>query len=225
MITRTSIRDQVHDELLRMLFDGELAVGLSINERALAEHLDVSRTPIREALLRLSEGGLVEHRPRRGFFVSAVTVRDAREVYPMIAALETLALRSVNPVALKAGSQRLDQISAEMEAARGDARAAHAADEHWHSTLVVMSDNLRLSDTLRDLKRLVNRYEYAYMSEPEAVAVSVAQHRAISAALRAGNVDEAAKTLEQNWRHGMDRLLGHLRRHHSPATPRDAPIS
>lgn len=213
MITRHSIRDQVHDELLRMLNDGELAVGANVNERALADHLGVSRTPIREALLRLGEGGLVEHRQGRGFFVTAVTVRDAHEVYPMISALECLALRSTDPTKLRAGSRSLDEIAAQMLAARADAHAAQAADERWHSTLVAMADNKRLAGTLGELKRLVNRYEYAYLSEPEAVAVSVAQHRAISAALLAGDIDAAAEALEQNWRHGMDRLFGQLRRH------------
>ncbi len=210
MITRSSIREQVHDELLRMLFEGRLTVGANIDERALAEELGVSRTPIREALLRMGEHGLVENRPRRGFFVTAVTVRDAREVYPMIAGLEILALRSTNPTALEAGSSKLDEIAAEMEAAPPDARATQIADDRWHSTLVAMAKNQRLTDTLRDLKRLITRYEYAYMSEPEAVATSVAHHRAISAALRVGDIDKAAETLEENWRHGMDRFLGHL---------------
>ncbi len=212
MIARSSIRDQVHDELLRKLFEGELAVGANIDERALAEELEVSRTPIREALLRLRERGLVENRPRRGFFVTAVTVDDAGEVYPMIWTLETLALRSVNPAALERGLARLDWIASEMEAARDDARAAQAADARWHAELIAMADNQRLAATLVDLKRLVNRYEYAYMSDPDAVAISVGQHREITEALRVGDFDRAAEVLEQNWRHGMDRFLGHLRR-------------
>jgi DNA-binding GntR family transcriptional regulator len=210
VIERASVRDQVHQALLRKLLDGELAIGQNIDEPALAAELGVSRTPIREALARMVEQGLVDHRQNRGYFVTPVTVLDAREIYPMLAALEALALRTADPTDITAALPDLAS-SADLTAAgaRGP-REAHAADDRFHDQLVALAGNTRLTHTITSLKRFVHRFEHAFMTDTEALATSSRQHQAIVDALRTGDIDAAARALDDNWRHGMNRFLGHL---------------
>ena len=76
-----------------MILSAALPPCVSVNKVALARELGISRTLLRRACLGLSEGLVVSH-PRRGFFVSPLDVKDAREVYPLLAALEVFALRT-----------------------------------------------------------------------------------------------------------------------------------
>jgi len=223
VIERPSLRDQVHDELLRKLLGGELTIGGNIDEPALAAELGVSRTPVREALARLVEQGLVEHRQSRGFFVTPVTVTDAREVYPMLATLEALALRTAEPAAIAAALPRLAASADLSTADTRDPRQAHAADDHFHDQLVALARNARLTETVTALKRLVHRFEHAYMSDSKALHVSSQQHNAIVDALRDGDLESATHALEDNWRHGMDRLLGRLDASNPGHPPRPVP--
>jgi DNA-binding GntR family transcriptional regulator len=71
-----------------MILSAALPPGVRVNEVALARELGISRTPLREALFGLEREGLVISHPRRGFFVSPLDVKDAREVYPLLATLE-----------------------------------------------------------------------------------------------------------------------------------------
>lgn len=210
VIERPSVRNQVHHALLRKLLDGELAIGENIDEPALATELGVSRTPIREALARLVEQGLVEHRQSRGFFVTPVTVQDAREVYPMLAALEALALRIADPPAITAALPELAAAADLTVAGAAGPRQAHVVDDHFHGQLVAMAGNTRLTETVTTLKRLVHRFEHTYMTDTAALATSSQQHHAIVDALRDGDLESATRALEDNWRHGMDRFLGRL---------------
>jgi DNA-binding GntR family transcriptional regulator len=214
-IHRTPLRQQVRRELLKMVFDGTLPVGERIAERAVAERLGVSRTPVREALMALEEEGIVESRPARGFAPAPLSARDVRETYPLIAALEVLAIRSADPATLPALGARLRQLADELEAAGDDPRALRRLDDRWHAQLVAPSGNERLRRTLEGLKRVVRRYELAWLDDGERVELSAAQHAAIADALAAGDVEEAARLLELNWRATMNGLLGWLERRNS----------
>lgn len=214
-IPRTPLRQQVRRELLKMIFDGTLAVGERIAEREVAERLGVSRTPVREALMALEEEGIVESRPARGFAPTPLSARDVRETYPLIAALEVLAVRSAEPEALAALAPRLQALAEELAAAGDDPRTLRRLDDRWHEQLVAAAGNLRLQRTLEGLKRVVRRYELAWLDDGERVEVSAEQHAAIAASIAAGDVDEVARLLELNWRTTMAGLLGWLERRNS----------
>lgn len=211
-IQRQPLRQQVRQELLAMVFDGSLPVGVRINERQVAEQLGVSRTPVREALMALEEEGIVESRPARGFAPAPLSARDVRETYPMIAALEVLAIRSTAPEVLAAASGRLRRTADELAGAEGDARRAKRLDDRWHDQLVAGCGNERLLRSLAALKRVVDRYELAWLGDGERSAVSVEQHHGIADALAAGDLGRAAALLELNWRATMQGLLAWLER-------------
>jgi DNA-binding GntR family transcriptional regulator len=210
-INRRALRHDVRRELLAMIFDGRLPAGERINERDVAAELAVSRTPIREALLGLEGEGFVESRPARGFAPVPLSTRDVSDVYPMVAALEILAVRSTPPERLLAHLAELERIADRMAAAR-TARRAQELDDRWHALLVGECGNERLLSTLASLKRVVRRYELAWMADNAHVETSTEQHHAIVAALAGDDVERAAGLLDLNWRYTMAEMLGWLTR-------------
>ena len=83
-----SLHDEVASRLREQIFGGALPPGSFLDEAALCERLEISRTPLREALKVLVAEGLLRHEPRRGCFVAEVTERDLDEIFPVIALLE-----------------------------------------------------------------------------------------------------------------------------------------
>ena len=98
---------------------GDLLPGNRLQDVLLAAELGVSRTPVREALLRLERDGLVESDPNRGFFVAPLSRKEVAEIYPMVWALECLALDSCEPPT-PPQIQALRQINAEMAGVKDD---------------------------------------------------------------------------------------------------------
>src|SRR5688572_9307131 len=87
-LVHNSLHDEVASQLRDRIFAGELMPGSFLDEAALAEELQISRTPLREALKVLTAEGIVRHEPRRGCFVNEVTERDLDEIFPVIGLLE-----------------------------------------------------------------------------------------------------------------------------------------
>ena len=215
-IVRTPIRSEIRRVLLDAMLRGDPAPGSAINESELSRMLGVSRTPLREALLGLAGEGFLGASPGKGFFVLPLVARDVVELYPMIAALEQLALRS-SPPPNTADLRCLEEINTNLASRRKDWRSALASDQAWHEALLSRSPNRRLLETLRALKFHVQRYEGAYMRHSGTIIRSIAQHREIARALRAAETEEACRLLEANWKISQDFLLPWL--HGQEAAP------
>lgn len=187
--------------MLERLVSGAIAVGENINEPELAEALGVSRTPLREALLSLERDGILEARPGRGWWVAPLTPELVHELYPIIGALEALAVRSTPKQQLTELLEKLDRINVSRAQAR-DAGHAREIDDEWHNLLLSRCPNARLLHEIDILKRnVVYRYEHPYITSGRDVDESIAQHGAVTKALREGKVAAASKALEQSWLH------------------------
>ena len=210
MLEVSSLRESIRRAILDRLVRGELPVGESINEVALAQEFGVSRTPLREALVSLELEGLIEARPRRGWWVPPLTPQVVREVYPIIAALEVLALELTGTTELAALLPELRSRNEEMRTAAADPVEAQHADDAWHETLLSACPSGRLIEMIRSEKLVVHRYEHAFLSDTRSVSKSVAQHTAIITALGAKQLNDATAKLRENWLYGMTVLLGWL---------------
>src|SRR5262249_55563968 len=138
-IRKQPLRDDVHASLRDRIVEGRFPPGSRLPDVQLAAELGVSRTPVREALLRLVREGLVDSDPNRGFFVAPLCRRDVLETYPLVWTLECLALQCCGPPSsdlIKA----LRQINADMAAVPGDAPRRQELDLCWHQTLVEPCD-------------------------------------------------------------------------------------
>ena len=96
MISKIIFRDQVREHLLGQMKKGELQEGQTINLAALARELKVSVTPIREALSQLQQSRIITAIPNRGFIISELSQSEAKDLYDLVAELETLALENSN---------------------------------------------------------------------------------------------------------------------------------
>jgi DNA-binding GntR family transcriptional regulator len=207
-IAKKPLRDDVHALLRERIVKGEFRPGNRLQDVQLAAELGVSRTPIREALLRLEREGLVESDPNRGFFVAQLSRKEVLETYPMVWALECLALQSAEPPT-PSQIQALGQINAEM-AATADPLHRQELDLRWHQTLLESCPNERLKDFLAALKQIVRRYECVYMRDPALVRRSVRDHAEILEAVVKKKPKLASRLLERNWHAGMESVLMQL---------------
>jgi len=205
-IVRAPLRQEIRRVILERILRGALAPGSDVNEAMLASSLGVSRTPLREALLGLEMEGFLRSDVGRGFSIVPLTERDVEEVYPLLWTLESLALRTMGPIPAEKRRQLAD-LNAQLEASAADPEAALALDQSWHETLLSQCQNQHLLDFVAGLKDLARRYELAYMKHSGKVILSAAQHRGILSALERGDVADAARHLEANWRVSQEFLI------------------
>lgn len=212
MIVRGDLlRDQVKNEIVERILDGRLPALSRINESTLSADLGVSRTPLREALLSLEQDAFVEAQPGRGFRIAPLSRKEVREIYPIVGVLEGLAVRSSEQLPDVAA---MAAINEQIPDRQDDPDRWQELDDEFHRLLVAKTDNTRLLETLATFKRIMKRYEIAYMRDisadvapPRTAASSVAEHRVILEALERGDRAAASAAIDENWRAGMERLL------------------
>jgi DNA-binding GntR family transcriptional regulator len=207
---RPSQPQRVYQRLKQMILDNELQSGAFVLQEELGAMLGVSRTPIREALIRLESEGLVEIRPRHGMRVLPVSIAAMREIYEVLTALEALAARLVAERGLSRHQLvALDAAVSDMDAAlaSSDLDAWAEADQRFHALLVAFSNNSRLIDmveTVVDQSYRVRRLTLRLRPKPIA---SNADHRAVVTAIRKRNPDEAYKVHERHRRVSGEMLI------------------
>lgn len=145
--TKVSMPNRAYNEIKRRILDNEIPSNSILLEQELAELLKMSRTPVREALIRLSNEGMIEVRPRHGMRVLPLSAQDMSEIYDILTALEAKAAEIVATNGLdKEQLQELHHAVDSMDLAlKGDDLAAWGnADEQFHRLLVEYSNNQRL---------------------------------------------------------------------------------
>jgi DNA-binding GntR family transcriptional regulator len=197
MIVRERLSADVHHELIQRIIKGDFFPGQRLKDTELAEELGVSRTPIREALLRLEREGFISTQKHLGFTVKRMQESEILEVYPLVRLLECSALDAVpRPCADKLG--RLDELSSALKEEE-DALTRIELDSAWHEKLLEGSGNQHLFRILGDLKRILFRYEYSFMGDDALVATSVGEHETIASRLGSGERGEAVRLLREHW--------------------------
>lgn len=202
------LRNVVAAALRDAILDGSLKPGASLVEKTIAEDLQISRAPVREAIRMLSEEGLVESVPYKGSRVRGLRRRDVSEVYAIRGLLERFALDLVlakGPV----DTTDLDEACREMEQAAelGDARALNEADQRLHRALIEMADQellLNLWTQIELRARQIMALRNDQMGDPATIA---ANHRDIVAAIAAGEVERSKQLIEEHVASGTRLVL------------------
>jgi DNA-binding GntR family transcriptional regulator len=207
---RPSLREALIRVLEQRILEGTLKGEL--RETDLAASLDVSRTPIREALIALQRDGMVESTPGRGFRVPPLKAVDIEEAYPLLGALEAAALRHSPRPAPAEWLDELENLNRAFDGATRDARSAVVHDTRWHSLLIGRTRNQRMLILARRTRTRLRRYEFAYLAEPVALQRSVEEHAEIIDALRRGRTEAAARRLDRHWCSGVEPMLARLAR-------------
>jgi DNA-binding GntR family transcriptional regulator len=197
---RTLARDQAYARLRDAILDGTLEPGEHLKDAELSEWLGLSRTPIREALARLEEYGLVETKPNRYTRVAPLTRTDARDAFPVVAALHALAASlgapRVSDDELAAMRAANDEFATALR--KGDVAGAIATDDRFHAVLVHASANREIARSIERLMPKVRRLEQARFGSL-AGRRSVEHHERIIALCAAGKTAEAAEAVRENW--------------------------
>ena len=206
LISRKPLRADVHQELLGLILRGTLPPGQRLRDTELAQQLGVSRTPVREALLRLEREGFLSSQLHQGFSVKPLSAAEIRDVYPLVGLLECSALDEMaDPSPAKIA--QLNELSRSMHEEGPDPLRRIELDEAWHRTLIAECGNLHLARILDDLKHILFRYEYAFMQVSQWVSESHREHEAIVSALERGKRREAVRLLDTHWDRTMKAIL------------------
>lgn len=207
-IERQPLRDRVYEVLRDRLATGAWPPGTRLSDNAIAQELSISRTPVRESLLRLEAEGFLTADHHRGFFVPELTATDVEQIYPILWTLEGLALRQGHA----AGRLSVEELKRRNQVLAAAAKAVDRleADRAFHEVLTGAADNDRLQTMLASQRTALARYELAFMAETPDLSDSVREHAELVRALEAGDIDRAGVILESHWQRGMRALLEHL---------------
>jgi DNA-binding GntR family transcriptional regulator len=199
-VNRSLLRDDVYGRLRDAIVDGTFAPGEQLKDAELADWLGVSRTPVREALLRLGQSGLVVTNPGRSTVVSTLDPHAVRDARGVVAAMHELAVRE------SVGTLAESDIRAMQDANRrfilalelGDVDAALRADDELHATPVRVSGNLALATVLGQFTPVVRRAERLRFASVDG-RDSGARHDELIRLCAAGDVDGAARVAFDTW--------------------------
>jgi len=203
----TSLADKAYHEIRGLIVSLELAPGAVIDERELIERLEIGRTPVREALRRLSHEGLVEVYPRRGMFVTGVDVRELARLSEVREVLEPEAARLAAERATDTDREELSALLAELE---GGGSELMDLDERIHRAVYRAAHNDLLEATLEQYYVLALRIWSIALDRAHELEEAVEAHRALLEAIQAGDGDRAADTMRahvQNFEQAMHRVL------------------
>jgi DNA-binding GntR family transcriptional regulator len=199
-VGRRLLRDDVYERIRDAIVDGTLEPGEQLRDEELAAWLGVSRTPIREAVMRLAEAGLVEVTPGRSTRVGSLDLDKVRDARDVVAAMHELAVReatvSLTHDDLEAMREANRQFAAAIE--RGDTDAALRADDDLHGVPVRVASNGALTAVLEQYTPVLRRVERLRFSSVDARA-SVARHEDLITLCAAGDAEGAAAVTFGTW--------------------------
>lgn len=220
-IPRTNLHEHVANRLRQMLVEGRIAPGAKLNERELCEVLDVSRTPLREAIKMLAAEGLVELLPNRGAIAVQLTEEDVRNTFEVMAGLEA---QSGELAAQRITDAELAEIRAmhfEMMAAytRRDLSNYYRLNAAIHRAINAAARNPVLSATYDRVNARLQALRFRSNQDEEKWKSAVREHEQMVQALAARDAAAMRKVLAAHLQNKLDVVLEQLRSGTKAATP------
>lgn len=203
-------------ELRAKVFSGELAAGSDHLESELAEMLEMSRTPVREAVLMLESQGLLELRPRKGVRILPLSPEDMSEIYDVLTELESHAAERAaqagyDDAELACLAKAIDEMDKAI--ANSDLDAWAEADDRFHEELVRLGGNSRIRSIVNMMSDQVRRARTTTLFMRPLPTKSNEDHRAVYQAIRRGDPGTARKSHRQHRQHAKEILVELLRKH------------
>lgn len=204
-----SLADQVFERIEKDILSGELKENELLSENKLSKQFGVSRTPVREALRRLEQEGLVSSASGKGTVVLGVDSGDLYDIFEIRMKLEGMA-------ASRAAAVITDEQLVEMERvadlqqfylSKGDAASISDADSRFHKLIYKYCGSRVLEDILGGLHHRIQRFRRISMGSPERAERSVSEHRAILEALRERDAEKAERLVSEHISNARDNLL------------------
>ena len=205
------LRHSVLERLRNAILDGTLSPGLVLSESRLAEQLNVSRTPIREALRVLESERLVAVGRGRKMVVTALTPRDIDEIYGIRSLVEAEALRRISPSDADIIQTLEDCIARSAdELEKAGSRALTSPENDFHLVLVSILNNRRLQDFLNSVYGLSTTFRFMSMEEEGEARMAMQDHMEIVSLLKQGRSEDAIFRLKNHIRISRENLKRRL---------------
>jgi DNA-binding GntR family transcriptional regulator len=206
-----SLRERIVARLRQAIITGDLPPKSRLTEPELARQLNVSRTPLREAIRQLEAEGFITTVPRVGCFVSEITPQDAEDLYAIRMVIEGLAARQAAENADPAKRRILQTILADLAGRTGDYRQYHEISGQFHDIIVGLSGNRRLQGIYQGLAQHVSRMRTLSLAVRGRPEISLRGHRRIAAAILRGQGAEAERAMRAHIEAAYGVLKGTVR--------------
>jgi DNA-binding GntR family transcriptional regulator len=210
-VERRRLSDIAYERLRNAIVTGELPAGEKVRDAQLSARLGLSRTPVREALARLVDSGLVEAKPGVHTRVSSLSRHDVENTLSVLQALDQLAVRTAVPRLTPADIDAMQAAQADFaKASRSDdVVAALAADDEFHGVVIRAADNPVLARLIDQIHPMVHRVLYRKFSSIMGGQDTIEHHDRLVDLCAAGDADQAAIVSADHWRH-LGGLIGEL---------------
>jgi DNA-binding GntR family transcriptional regulator len=201
---RRALYEDVAERLRTQIFDRRLEPGSWIDEQKLAIEYGISRTPLREALKVLAAEGLVSMRPRRGAYVAEMSRDDVAQVYRLLALLEADAAADVARHASDTQLAALRALHDRLEKQVRQRDAFFATNEAFHLALLDFAGNRWRKQMVLDLRKVMKLNRHHSLLKQGRIADSLAEHRALMAAIDARSAAKATKLMREHFENGLE---------------------
>lgn len=209
---RPSLVDDAYAAMKEAIRESIFPPGYQASAQEIALRLGMSRTPVHEAALKLQEEGLVRIVPKRGIVICALAPDDIREIYEVIIALEASAAERLARLPESDRHQVCDDLARETDRmaealAAGDFAEWGRADENYHRLLVERCGNSRFVRIMQTVKDQLHRARMLTLKLRSRLPASADEHRAVIAAIRAGDGEAAHAAARRHRLNTSDELL------------------
>lgn len=187
------LKELVYLELKHKILTGEIESQTRLMEIDLAEKMNVSRTPIREAIRRLADDGLVKVEPRRGAYVANISIKDMLDVFEVREDMEGFTAYLAAQRISEEQKRELRKIAEDYKKATdvNDKEAVIQLDEEFHNFIVSCCNNETLTELVKYIQELSLRFRYLYYEDFSLYKATAMQHLRIMEAINSGDADKA----------------------------------
>lgn len=215
----TGLTERAYSSIRDAIAGLALQPGQALTEASLSDWLGIGRMPVREALLRLRDEGLVESVPRKGYYVSRLSADEAQDIYETLEGLEGSAAMLAAEKATQADIERLETAVRRMEDAleHDDLDAWAAADDAVHETILEIARNNQLLRIIQSLQVRVKRLQLFTIRIRARPVTSTRQHRAQLEAIRAGDGKLAREIRQDLWAQARAEMVNIVRQYAGPS--------
>ncbi len=209
------LREIVYEELKMQILTGKITPGTRMMEVELAESMGVSRTPIREAIKKLEQEGLVTIEPRKGAYASQISVKDMVDILEVRQDMEGLAAHMAAYRMTPKQMKELESISIAYNRAVEDGNMADMIkyDTDFHNLIVESCNNTILTMMINLLQELLLRFRYVYYDNIKRAEKMPSEHSMIMEAIKDGRSDAARASAEMHIERIKDMVMNDGIRH------------
>ena len=207
--TTKTLEEKVYLALEDAILKGEYKRGDALTEMSLCKKLGVSRTPVRSALHRLSEEGLIEASPNRGAIVVGMSDDDLADTYKIRMKLEGLASAMAAERMSDEDIKRLEETVelSEFYLVKGDVEKLKELDTSFHIIIYKSSGNRTLSKILSELHRNIRSYRKLSLTVPGRLEKSIEEHKEILSAIKSGDANLADELTSRHIKNAMNNMI------------------